>query len=180
MKKILSFILVITTMLTCSNAFATTVKQTNQVKWVIDQYVDEFGRQTGELIVHNDDLIYGTFSNTAVQNTTLGVFVVADKSDIYLILYEYGRLMVENPLSNQNYYYDVSILDANNKTYTLKGAIAPGDFRLYFDENDIIINAIKSGSITFSITKSGRQANRYSFKIEDTKQFVNLYTRVNR
>ena len=178
-KRKMIFVLVIILLFSNSFSFATTVESETSVEWILDQYVDEFGRKTGDSIVHNEELIVGKFSNTAVQNALLGVMVVADNTDIYLILYEYGRSMVTNPLSQQNYYYDVSILDANNKKYTLNGAIPPGDFRLYFDENETIIKAIKTGSISFSITKSDRQVNRYSFTIEDTQKFVELYSQMN-
>ena len=178
-KRIIALSLAILSLITCSFALATSTKeQTALVKWVIDEYVDEFGRGTGQKIVHNDQLVYGTFSNSVVQNAKFGVFVVADNTDIYLILYEYGRSIVTNPLSKQNYYYDVAILDANNKKYNLNGAIAPGDYRLYFDQNDTVINAIKSGAISFSITKSGSKINRYNFSIDDTNDFANLYSQV--
>ena len=178
-KQLFVVALIILTMLTSSFALATsTVESTDLVNWVLDEYKDEFGRNTGEKIVHNEKLIYGTFSNSAVQNAELGVFIVGDKVDIYLILYEYGRAIVTNPLSQQNYYYDVAILDADNNKYTFNGAIGPGDFRLYFDQNDTILKAIKSGAISFSITKSGSQINRYNFSIGDTKEFANLYSKV--
>ena len=150
------------------------------VKWVLDQYADEFGRQTGDKIVRNESLIYGTFSNSAVQDAKLGVFVVADKSDIYLILYEYGNVMLNNPLTTKTNFYDVSILNANNTKFTLKGAIGPGDFRLYFDNSNTVINAMKSGAISFAITKSGSQINRYNFNIEDTSDFGALYSQVSK
>lgn len=171
-------ILAIIMLLTYSFAFATTAESTTSVKWVLDQYVDEFGRQTGDKIVHNEELIFGNFSNTVIQNASLGVFVVADNTDVYLILYEYGNQMVTNGMSQTNKLYDVSVLDAKNKKYTLKGAIAPSDFRLYFDNNDIIINAIKSGSISIAITSTLSQANRYNFTIENTTNFETLYSQV--
>ena len=169
------FVLIVITLilLTTSACAATSVK--TDLKWAVDQYVDEFGRKTSDKIVHNTELVYGTFSNSVAKNATLGVFIVADKNDIYLLMYEYGRSMVTNPLSRQNYMYDVSILDANNKKHTLKGAIPPSDYRLYFDNNNTVINALKSGSISMAITKSDRKVQRYNFTIDDTKDFGKLY-----
>lgn len=153
-------------------------KSISEINWVIDSYVDEFGRQTSDKIVHNEELIYGKFSNTAVRDATLGVFLVADKTDVYLILYEYGRTMLTNHMSTLNQDYNISILDANNNKTTLRGAIAPTDFRLYFENNNAVLDALNSGSISFAITKKNSQATRYNFTIEDTKGFATLYSQI--
>ena len=85
----------------------------------VGYYVDEFNQPTNDGYVCNDTYVVGTFSNSATSDSQLYVQVLADKSDITIFLYEYGRSLVKNSSSYYVDEYDITMKTADGTTKLL-------------------------------------------------------------
>ena len=68
--------------------------------------MDEFNDPTAQKYITTKSMIYGTFSNTATNNSQLTAKILVDSVDISFILYEYGKYQVK---SGSTYEYRISI-----------------------------------------------------------------------
>jgi hypothetical protein len=161
----------------------------NTGMWTIRYYVDDFGEPTKDGYISNTDLISGTFSNTATQNSELTVrFLIADSTDISIKLFEYAG---NNPVKKIHSLdrYTVLVQDRDGTRLTLR-ALNSGD-RLYlpgysfrknsrFDEPPapkLHESLMKGGTLKFRISKDKSQ-NEYSFTIQNSDWYENAYRKL--
>lgn len=152
MKKLIScfLILVICIMaVSCAaepinNTTETTAKTDNVTKttepenedyWVVDYFVDEFNQPTDERYIKNNTDIIGQFSNSATTNSKLKVYTLVSDTVAFMLL-EYGRSIVKNNGSN-NEYYDISVRKADGSTITMEGALLAGSDRVTVKDSDV-------------------------------------------
>lgn len=143
--------------------------------WKIKYYVDDFGEPIKNKYIAAG--VSGLFSNTATQNSRLNIdFLIDGKSEIAIMLYEYGR---NNPVKGHRKYpdyYCVYLQDKNKKRFKLR-ATNTSD-RLVFSRSDArkIHNAlIKGGKIKFVINEKERLSTEYKFSISDAFGYKNAY-----
>jgi len=143
--------------------------------WRVGKYVDAFGESTAEGYITNRELIKGTFSNTATQNSALNVkFLITNSSDIDIQLYEYAGNNPVKAYSRQGYSVQIQDKDGNRNRLS---ATNHSD-RLSFgrDASRIIHNAfMKGGNIKFNIVEDASSTTRYQFEISNADWYENAY-----
>ncbi|AEE16559.1 hypothetical protein [Treponema brennaborense] len=143
--------------------------------WQVTHYVDNFGEPTKDGYIRNTNLISGTFSNTATQNSPLDVrFLINSSSDIDIMLFEYAGNNPVKAYSKET--YSVQIQDKDGKRNSLS-ATNYSD-RLSFGESAsrIIHNALmKGGSLKFRIIEDDTPTTQYQFDIVNADWYENAY-----
>lgn len=156
--------------------------------WEIGYFVDSFGEPTNDKYIKTKRPIYGTFSNSATQNSDLGVrFIISGKNSIYIKLYEYNR---SNPVKGYRDKYRVLVKDCDGEKYNLSASSYDSD-RLSFDvhaydsdynkSNDaerIFDILLKGGEIKFKIIDTDRSTTNYNFMIHNADWFENAYIKL--
>lgn len=140
--------------------------------WVKGGYVDEFKNKTGETYIKNSKRINGRFSNTATENSRLGVDLLINSNSIDIKLYEYNR-DVPVKSSRTKTYYLAFLFDG--KKYTHTGVLI--DDRIEFDGEAFfdIMNALKSNSeIKFNVIEGDRTTTSYYFEIPPNTNLTTL------
>lgn len=153
-----------------------TIDPNDMGMWGVYYYVDEFQLPTDEAYIRNKDWIVGTFSNSAASNRTLKVKFLIDKSDLAIMLYEYGNNQVKNSYSKMKY-YDVVVMAPNGTRYNLEGYYYSKGDRMYFNSTDeaTLLGILKqNGTVRFSIKKQD-SLDSYVFTLEDSSYFTNAY-----
>jgi hypothetical protein len=153
--------------------------------WSVKNYVDDFGEKTDSKFISTQNKIIGNFSNTATQNSKLGVSLVIESNysrgeeynnspSIFIFLYEYGS---NNPVkSTRKDTYRVKLQDKDGERFDLSAENTSD--RLVFSEGDskIIHNAlIKGGLLKFVITEIGTPTTNYYFEINNAGFYLNAY-----
>lgn len=143
-----------------------TSKEDNEVgEWEVQYFVDEFGEPTEKGYV--SIFVKGTFSNSATENSDLVAhFIVVDKKDIAIKLYEYAR---NNPVkdSKENTIY---VLDKNKNKHTLSGynysdRISLSDTGKKCDAEKLYNILIQGGEVKFRIVEDNYTTSIYNFKV---------------
>lgn len=152
--------------------------------WEFECYIDEFKMPTDNAYIRNAKTIYGTFSNSATDNSKLGVTVLVDDVSASIALFEYGNNLVKNSYSSKEKDYDVYLLDSAGKKHSFWGYMPANGNRigikkdtsgLYETEHDFI-NILKTNrKIHFYIEDCDRRTSRYNFVIEDATGFAAAY-----
>lgn len=156
--------------------------------WEIGYFVDSFGEPTNDKYIKIKRPIYGTFSNSATQNSDLGVrFIISGKNSIYIMLYEYNR---SNPVKGYRDKYRVLVKDCDGEKYNLSASSYDSD-RLSFDvhaydsdynkSNDaerMFDILLKGGEIKFKIIDTDRSTTNYNFMIHNADWFENAYIKL--
>ena len=165
-----------------------TLSTNNMGMWKINYFVDKFNQLTKDKYITNKDLIVGTFSNSATQDSKLNVrFIIQAENLIGIILYEYGGT---NPVKSyyDATYYNVYAKDKYGKTYKFLarninttvqimtrfiitahlGSSDGKDFSDVLIFNQLLLN---EGTIYFHIEREDHGAV-YDFKIDGN---LNLY-----
>lgn len=149
----------------------------NKGIWMKQHFVDEFDLPTDSAYVRLHEDIWGTFSNSAVDDRELRVsFLVTDDREIHVFLYEYGDNLVKNIFSDTMYYNTV-ILDSEKNKHNLQGRYPYHGDRLIFSGTgfDTITKALSlGGKVRFSI-KAEDSLDSYQFTIEDATGFDVAY-----
>ena len=141
-------------------------------------YVDEFGEPTKDGYISNSSYIQGLFSNTATQDSDLNVkFLISDKNDISIQLYEYAG---NNPVKAYSATsYLVLIQDSNGERLKLR-ATNYGD-RLAFNKSESIKvhkALMNGGEIQFRITEVETPTTQYGFSIANANYYDNAYRKL--
>ena len=150
--------------------------------WEIRYYVDEFNNPTDEKYITNKELIVGTFSNSATNNSLLYARVLIDNLDglrISIMLYEYGRNQVKASYEKN---FTITLLDTNKTKHDLRGIMYSGSDRvkLYvsyggYDYISTMFNALcGKGTISLYMVESKYVKSEYLFSL-DTSNFSILY-----
>ena len=146
--------------------------------WTVQYYVDDFGEPTKEGYIRNTDLIRGSFSNTATQNSALDVkFLITNSNDINIMLYEYASNNPVKAYSAES--YQVMIQDKDGNRVKLK-ATNYSD-RLNFDKTaskQVHSILMKGGSIKFKIYEIDTPTTEYDFTINNADWYENAYTKL--
>lgn len=150
----------------------------NTGMWTVSYYVDDFGEPTKEGYIRNTDLIAGTFSNTATQNSALNVkFLITNSSDISIMLYEYAG---NNPVkAYSSEWYTVLVQDKDGSRIKLS-AINRSD-RLQFNTDGsrkIHHILMKGGDVKFKIIEDDAPTTQYQFKIKKADWYENAYAKL--
>ena len=150
----------------------------NTGMWVVRYYVDDFGEPTKQGYIRNTNLIRGTFSNTATQDSELDVkFLISNSSDISIQLYEYAGNNPVKAYSSESYTVLVQDKDGNR----MKWRAVNYSERLSFDKTASrkVHNALmKGGSIKFRITENDTPTTQYQFTIQKADWYENAYTKL--
>jgi hypothetical protein len=147
----------------------------NTGMWDVYYYTDQFGDKTKEKYIGNINLIDGTFSNSATQDSPLKVqFLNSNSSDISFQLYEYAG---NNPVkAYSETYYTVGIKDNQGRKYSLQARNTSD--RLTFDEeNSRKVHKILmiGGQIQFWIQQVDNEITQYKFTIENADYYENAF-----
>lgn len=149
----------------------------NTGMWTVSYYVDDFGEATKEGYIRNTELISGTFSNTATQNSELNVkFLISNSSDISIMLYEYAGNNPVKAYSSES--YQVLIQDKDGERLKLR-ATNYSD-RISFDKNasrQVHNILMKGGSIKFKIYEIDTPTTEYDFTILKADWYENAYAK---
>ena len=147
----------------------------NTGMWLIGHYVDDFGEPTKQAYIRNRNLIRGTFSNTATQDSELDVkFLISNSNDISIQLYEYAG---NNPVkAYSSYSYKVLIQDKDGKRYNLRATNYSE--RLSFDKSaswQVHSVLMKGGTVKFKIVESDTPTTIYEFTIQNADYYENAH-----
>jgi chaperonin cofactor prefoldin len=158
----------------------------NSNKWEIRYYVDEFGDKTNSGYITNSKYILGTFSNSATEDSDLGVeFLISNSDDVSIQLYEY---LDNNPVKGPSG-YSVFVKDSKNNKYELDGYISTDRLSIekseYYDEtgnkvlaksqSKLLYNLLMSGEyLKFRIEEIGNRTTVYNFVISKNEGFSKL------
>lgn len=157
----------------------TTTVTTEKTIWEKKYYVDDFDMETDEWYVANKDAFSGKFSNSATTDSLLYAYIIADATDVSIMLYEYGRSQVKNSFSRYNEDYNITMLLDDKSKVDVKGSIYTSGDRIVISaaNKDKVLNALKTNkNITFRIVQANREIDTYIFTAE-TSNFASLYTK---
>ena len=134
--------------------------------WEIKYYVDDFDDPTDEKYIRSE-VIEGTFSNSATDNSLLYVqIVISDSTDIYIRLFEYGKLLVKGISTST---YKVLVRDSKGTDFKLKATNYSDRLEFNVIDSQIIHKLLQKGNkLKFYIEESGRYASSstYRFNVE--------------
>ena len=126
----------------------------------------------------NTNLISGTFSNTATQNSDLNVkFLITNANDVNIMLYEYANNNPVKAYSSESYQVLIQDKDGNR----VKLIATNYSDRLNFDKSaskqvhDILM---KGGTIKFKIYELDTPTTQYDFTIDNADWYENAYTKL--
>ncbi len=150
-----------------------TIKGTGM--WSIRYYVDSLGENTREKYISNENIMRGSFNNSATQGSNLNIkFLISNSSDISIQLYEYAR---NNPVkASSPESYVVLLQDRNRSRMTLR-AVNYSD-RLSFDKRNskkIHKALLKGGVLKFFIKEIDTPTTQYNFTIQEADGYRNAY-----
>lgn len=147
--------------------------------WKINYFVDDFGEPTNEGYITTEDPIYGTFSNTATQDSRLRVrFIIAGKKSVAIKLFEYDG---NNPVKGYEDSYKVLVQDKDGKRYELYASNWDSDrltFSSYGNNSDAekFHNILmQGGNIKVRIIDRDRSSTQYNFTINNADWYENAY-----
>lgn len=107
--------------------------------WTIGNYVDSHGIDTDDMYVKTR--FSGIFSNTATQESNCsGEFLVNDKREVQIFIYEYDSYMVGG--FGQDDEYNLTIWDSKTDEVLVKGSAWLSDDRFIVEKSSKVINAI--------------------------------------
>lgn len=142
--------------------------------WSVHYFVDNFGDRTKDAYITNTDMISGTFSNSATQDSLLNVqFIFKSQSDLSIQLYEYGG---NNPVKDGGYAneYDVLVKDKDDKRYELR-ATNYSDRLTLEDGNARALHGalMKGGRVQFMIRNVRQSSSQYQFMVPNADFYDN-------
>lgn len=143
-------------------------------KWIVKNYVDEFGDQTGEkfLAIGSSD---GKYTWNGIDNK-LTVVLIVDKKYAAIMLYEYGSSQANNIFSSDNDYI-IKIKDSSGNTKTFDGVMyANGGDRVIIKDYSGFLSILKNGEDTKFYVESNINA-KYNFTL-NLNGFAEVYSQL--
>ena len=150
--------------------------------WKINYFVDQFNEPTNEGYITTTDPIYGTFSNTATQDSRLRVhFIIASKKSVAFKLFEYDE---NNPVKGYEDEYNVYVQDKNGKRYELRAYNYDSDrltmstyYSLGGKSHAAVLHDIlmQGGNIKIHVVDRDRSSTQYNFEIKNADWYDNAY-----
>lgn len=150
----------------------------NTGMWQNTFYVDNFGEKTKDAFIRNAELISGSFSNTATQDSKLNVRLLIDGSKkMAVVLYEYaGNNPVKDVSTNA---YAVRIKDRDGKKYELKATNDSDRLELGSVDSGVLNQILlKGGQIQFWIQNLETPTTQYQFTIANADWYGNAYQKL--
>ena len=142
------------------------INTSNNIVWIPESYVDNFGESTDSKFVINKSYFTGKFNNSATTNSKLNVKLLIDKQNIAIVLYEYGTMLVKNSYSRSEP-YTITMKTGDGTIFNIGGYMPSGADRIAINEGDkqTIINALSGiGDVSFHIVETNRKTTQYTFK----------------
>lgn len=137
--------------------------------WIKSYYVDNFNDPTDEWYIIHEQLISGTFSNSATTNSNLSVYVLIDAEKISFFLYEYDSNQVKNSYSTDET-YSITMKDADGNKTDIMGRIYAGGDRIVIDDKytDTVLEALSAekGNVSFYLVSDKYSTTSYLFSVE--------------
>jgi outer membrane murein-binding lipoprotein Lpp len=146
--------------------------------WTVRYYVDNFNEPTKEPYITNPQIIAGTFSNTATQDSPLHVkFLIDSAESIDIQLYEYAG---NNPVkAGVHDVYTVLVRDKDGERLELR-ATNYGD-RLSLEKRDakkLHAALMKGGRVQFRIVNRETTTSQYVFAVDDASYYENAVAKL--
>lgn len=150
----------------------------NTGMWRVGFYVDEFEEPTKDGYITNKQLISGTFSNTATQDSRLNVkFLISNSTNISIQLYEYAKNNPVKAYSSDSY----SVLMRDSEGNRLKLRAVNYSDRLSFNKTEskkVHKALMKGGKIEFRIKEIDTPTTQYNFAITNAEYYNNAYRKL--
>ena len=149
----------------------------NFSSWELGEFTDEFNQPTGKKYIGSECV--GTFSNSATTNSKLTAYIQIDSTQIGIMLWEYGSMLVKGIYSSGED-FNITILDENGTKYYYSTTLYKNSSRIYFNSSDRteIINLIRNNDSLQIYIKSAKFTSSYLFTL-DTTGFASFYSQLN-
>lgn len=160
---------------TGTNMESLETKKEPQNKWILSNYIDEYGLPTNTQYVQSK--FWGAFSNVATkQSSCEGYFLVNERNEIQIIIYEYGTYLASG-FGRSDIYY-MTVLDANTNEVLATTKTWHGDDRFFVEDSETIIQNLMNHSNILIRLNGGKYTNStYLFEL-DTYGFSNTYQKM--
>ena len=134
-------------------------------QWKKSFYVDEFGEKTDESYEYLE--AYGTFSNSATQNSKAKYNFIKSDSGLYINVYEYGSSLAT---SIEPTFETVKIRTPSKEVVVIKKVFFTKTGKLYFDKNryEKLINTLQEKGDHIMIFDRSGDYSKSSYKINFT------------
>ena len=148
---------------------ALVITASTSAQWKKNFFVDDFGDKTNDYYYSMSS--YGTFSNSATQNSKLlGVFIHAEsESSLYIKVYEYERRLATR---YEGTFEDVKIKTPSGNVVTISGVYFTKSGLLLFtkDKYDTLLETIiQKGTYKMAFNRTTKY-NSSSYKLTFTIQ----------
>lgn len=162
-----------------SSSSVSSNSKNSEDNWQLKYYVDEFGDNTNEKYACYVE--YGTFSNTATNDSNLIVYIMVDSDDVAIQLYEYGSNIVKNSYSHRRE-YNITTKDESGNKIPFSGFMASGSGdRIYLSDNGKghFLNHMKKSTenLRFHIVESDNPTTYYDFTVSPSG-FKDVYNKL--
>jgi hypothetical protein len=142
------------------------VSQANDaVMWKIASYAGDLGDNKNSNYMTNASPIWGTYSNSAVDNSELKVKFLIDKVSFCVKLYEYGKKIVKKGDETS---YNVTVKPEGNEEFQFTAKNVSD--RIFINQSDakkVIVLFDKGGKITFSMVNDSKtNPSSYAFVLD--------------
>ena len=139
--------------------------------WTAKYFVDEFGTKLNEKYTGNTRRVIGSFSNTATQNSPLGVDFIITNQNFSIKLYEYNRnVPVKFSIEKE---YTMNIACDGKRKDGLRGELV-GD-RVMFSASQMFYITeflVTNKAVKFYLTNNRITSEEYKFEIPDNNKFT--------
>lgn len=145
-------------------------------QWAKYYYVDDFGDATDEVYLTTKKAIYGTFTNSATQDSLLKIYPLIDETNSSFVLYEYEDSLVTGS-SDYPGKYIILIRDEKGKDWSIGGSNFGDRVAIQSIKRDLFNNLLVTNKhLKVRITEqSNYYPSSYRFDI-DTTGFKELYS----
>lgn len=150
----------------------------NTGMWAVSYYVDDFGAPTKQAYIYNKNDLFGTFSNTATQDSELKVaFLISSANKISIQLYEYAGNNPVKAYSSDS--YRVLVQDKDGVRLKLSAVNYSERLTLNSTDSKQLHNALmKGGTLKFRIVEIDTPTTQYEFEIRNADWYENAYTKL--
>ena len=155
------------------------LKYSPKLNWQIFKYIDEFGESTKKRYITTQNDLFGTFSNSATENSKLKVRILIDNPErISIMLFEYEG---NNPVKKSSYQgYSIKVKSKSSNPITIYGINSTDRILLNEKSSRQLTELLKEGGkIQFYIIEnSDYSPSSYNFEIENADGFADIITRL--
>ena len=141
--------------------------------WEVSNYVDQFGQNTSQVYVSTKKRLTGRFSNSATENSPLGIgFIIDGPNNIAIKLYEYDGNNYVKAYSYTS--YTVLIQDKDGNKYEVDAG--NNSDRIGFgtiDSQTVHRILMKGGEVKFHMNEDRTPITKYNFVIDNADYYEN-------